>query len=165
MQQDSEPVSETYADGSVYEGQKRNGLRHGKGAFYYSDGGMYTGDWVEGSMDGFGRLFYAGGVKAYEGQWKDDKFHGRGTVYNEGPAKLMGAFDYTNFDNVADFWVKYEGDFFNDNKEGNGALWLSNGERFQGQFREDMVEGAGVFYTLSGKVVRGEWWQNKMMRP
>jgi len=160
----NEVINETYPDGSVYEGQKRDNLRHGKGTFYYSDGGMYTGDWIAGSMEGFGTLYYAGGSKAYEGEWKEDKFHGKGVVYNEVPAQLRGEFDFTNFDNVGNFWVKYEGWFINDNKEGSGTLILSNGERFQGYFKDDMVSGRGMFYTLKGKVVKGEWWQNKLAR-
>ena len=160
----SEPVTETYADGSVYEGQKLNGLRHGKGTFYYSDGGMYSGDWFEGSMEGYGSLFYASGVKAYEGEWKADRFHGKGVVYNETPTQLSGGFDFTNFDLIGDYWVQYEGHFYNDNKEGSGVLVLSNGENYQGEFREDMVHGIGHFHTMNRGAVKGEWWENKLAK-
>jgi len=138
-------------------------LRHGEGTFYYSDGGMYNGEWMNGSMEGYGTLFYASGAKAYEGEWREDKFHGRGTVYNEAPARLNGQYDYSNFDNVGDYWVKYEGEFSNDNKEGSGVLHLANGERFEGKFKDDMVNGRGLFYSATGRVIRGEWWQNKLV--
>jgi len=29
-------------------------------------------------MEGFGTLYYASGGLAYMGEWKDDKFHGKG---------------------------------------------------------------------------------------
>ena len=118
-------VTEHYADGSIYEGEKNGSYRHGKGRFYYSDGGLYDGDWRTGSMDGYGTLYYAGGQIAYEGEWRDDKFHGSGVVYNELPEALSMPFDYSNFDNLCDYWTKYEGGFLDDNKEGErGALSL-----------------------------------------
>lgn len=42
-----------------------NGLRHGKGKFFYSDGGIYDGDWFENKMQGYGTLYYQGGKPAY----------------------------------------------------------------------------------------------------
>lgn len=35
---------ETYSNGSRYEGEKLNGMRHGHGCFfYYDEGGIYEG--------------------------------------------------------------------------------------------------------------------------
>lgn len=51
-------VTEHYRDGSIYEGEKENGLRHGNGKFSYADGGVYDGDWKFGAMDGYGNLYY-----------------------------------------------------------------------------------------------------------
>ena len=34
-------------------------------------------------MSGFGILYYASGRKAYEGNWVDDKFNGKGKVFND----------------------------------------------------------------------------------
>lgn len=61
----------------MYEGEKKNDLRNGKGKFFYADGGMYDGDWHQGRMHGRGRLFYPSGALAYEGEWLEDKFNGR----------------------------------------------------------------------------------------
>lgn len=41
---------------------------------------------------------------------------------------IEGFFDYTCFDNLGEQWVKYEGDFVDDNKEGMGTLYLSNSD-------------------------------------
>ena len=71
-----EVVRERYSDGSIYEGQKLNGLRNGKGKFFYADGGIYDGLWKSGYMNGYGVLYYASGKIAYEGEWRNDKFHG-----------------------------------------------------------------------------------------
>lgn len=155
-------VKEQYSDGSAYEGEKLGGIRHGKGKFLYGDGGLYEGEWKAGSMDGFGTLYYPDGKIAYSGGWKQDKFHGKGTIYNENPVPLQGAFDYVNFDNLGDYWIKYEGDFVDDNKDGFGVLYLSNGDRFEGHFKEDTVHGSGRYICVNNETLFGEWWQNRL---
>lgn len=152
-------VYETYEDGSVYHGEKLNNLRDGKGKFYYSDGGMYDGDWRCGHIDGFGVLFYPNGCIAYQGEWRVDKFHGKGIVYNETPI-YMNEFNWRNFEELGEGWVKYEGDFVEDNKEGEGVLSLVNGEVFVGQFAGDCVQGRGAFYFKDGSRIEGIWVDN-----
>lgn len=159
----SKLIVEHYADGSVYEGEKQGNLRHGKGRFYYSDGGLYEGEWKNGSMEGFGTLYYAGGQIAYEGEWKEDKFNGRGAVYNEFAEELHEAFDYRNFQYLGDYWTKYEGGFVDDNKEGYGVLYLSNGDRFEGEFKDDNVHGPGAYIFANQQTIVGEWWNNRLV--
>jgi hypothetical protein len=60
-------VVETFKQGSRYEGEKVNDMRHGKGKFYYQDGGLYDGDWKQNRMDGHGKLYYQSGKLAYDG--------------------------------------------------------------------------------------------------
>lgn len=152
-------VYETYEDGSVYHGEKLNDMRDGRGKFYYSDGGMYDGDWKIGHIDGSGVLFYPNGSVAYEGQWRMDKFHGKGVVFNEVPSENEG-FDCRNFEELGEGWVKYEGEFVEDNKEGKGTLTLVNGEVFIGIFYNDFVQGWGKFYGVEGSCIEGEWINN-----
>jgi hypothetical protein len=78
-------VVEHFKVGSRYEGYKLNGMRHGQGKFYYQDGGYYDGEWRNNKMEGFGTLFYQSNHKAYEGMWSNDQFHGQGTLYNDNP--------------------------------------------------------------------------------
>jgi hypothetical protein len=118
IEMDSEKVTEHYKDGSLYVGEKENGLRHGYGKFSYADGGIYEGSWKYGAMEGEGKLYYPDGNIAYEGQWKNNAFNGKGKVFNEEPMELIEEFDYKNFDYLQDSWERYEGDFVNDFKEG-----------------------------------------------
>jgi len=37
-----------FPDGSRYEGQWKDGLKHGRGRFIYPDGDIYDGEWLEG---------------------------------------------------------------------------------------------------------------------
>lgn len=104
-------VTEEFKQGSKYEGEKVNGMRHGKGKFYYQDGGLYDGEWRENQMSGHGKLFYQSGRIAYDGEWKDDQFTGHGVLYNEYPVPLERTFDYTNLDLIDEYWTKFEGKY------------------------------------------------------
>ena len=42
-------------DGDSYEGDYRNGTRHGKGRYNYADGGYYDGQWQDGNCVGRGK--------------------------------------------------------------------------------------------------------------
>ncbi|KAL4460854.1 hypothetical protein ABPG74_016326 [Tetrahymena malaccensis] len=159
-----EVVIENYQNGSRYEGEKMNGLRHGQGRFFYQDGGLYDGEWKDNKMNGRGVLSYASGKIAYDGYWEDDKFHGFGALFNENPAELLNCFDYRDFDQVDEYWIKYDGEFKDDNKDGFGTLYLSNGERFEGSFKNDFVCGPGSFYKINGEKVDGIWQNNKLIQ-
>ena len=114
-------------------------------------------------MDGIGTLYYAGGHIAYHGEWREDKFYGKGVVYNEFADELFEEFDYRNFDNLGDYWVKYKGGFVDDNKEGNGVLYLSNRDRFEGEFKDDMAHGQGTYILADRRKIVGEWWNNRLV--
>jgi hypothetical protein len=47
-----------------------------------------------------GTLYYSNGQPAYEGEWFEDKFQGKGILHNEAPSILYGSFDYSDFDNI-----------------------------------------------------------------
>jgi hypothetical protein len=42
------------------------------------------------------------------------------------------------------------GGFHDDNKEGQGTLYLSNNEKFEGFFIADLVSGPGKFFKRNG---------------
>ena len=63
----------TFPDGSVYEGQLRDGVPHGLGKQVYPNGSTYEGGWKAGLRDGFGKYVWPDGT-IYEGGWKDDKY-------------------------------------------------------------------------------------------
>ena len=97
--------------GSRYEGSKLNGVKHGQGKFYYQDGGLYDGEWENGKMQGHGKLFYQSNKLAYEGEWINDQFNGRGVLLNELPESLSIPFDFSNFNEIEEYWTRYEGKF------------------------------------------------------
>ena len=61
--------------------------RNGKGIYYYNvppfKGDKYDGDWKDGNKHGKGIYYDANGNK-YDGDWKDDYMHGEVIYYTNG---------------------------------------------------------------------------------
>ena len=60
-------------------------------------------------MNGKGILYYSISQIAYDGEWCNDQFNGYGILYNENPLCLDEMYDYRDFNNIQDYWIKYEG--------------------------------------------------------
>ena len=67
----------TLADGSRYEGQRRNSERDGRGTITFVDGSRYEGEWRRDKFDGQGTFTWQSGTR-YEGAWRDGKPNGWG---------------------------------------------------------------------------------------
>ena len=89
-------------------------MRSGKGKLIQIGGAVFDGEWIDGKMNGFGTLMYENGKIAYEGYWRDDKFEGNGIIYNENPYPSTALYDYKNFTDIGNLWIKYEGGFIDD---------------------------------------------------
>ena len=66
-------------DNGVYEGNFRNGKRHGQGTLTHTNGERYEGEWSDGKLHGQGTLTFTDG-NVYEGQFSDNNMHGTGTL-------------------------------------------------------------------------------------
>ena len=154
-----------YDVGTRYVGQVKNNKRSGKGLFYYKDNSYYDGNWKDNRMHGRGSLFDSNGMLLYDGGWYMDNFHGKGRIFNDQPVPLSDPFDHKSLtaDAIDLYWSAYEGDFAFGEKHGKGKLKLSNGEVFIGSFMEDNVEGEGKFYHQDGSVVAGKWSKGFLM--
>ena len=92
----------SYQDGSRYEGELINEKRNGKGIYRYANNDCFVGD------------------------WKDDRFHGRG---------------YYIFLNGE----RYEGDLTEGLKQGKGSYFYSNGNSYVGDYQRDKKHGQGTY--------------------
>lgn len=122
--------SYTYRDGSMYEGDWKNGMRNGRGSYTCPSGSMYAGQWKNDRFDGQGIYTYPDG-SMYEGQWKNNKRTGQGI--------------YTGSNRF-----KYVGQWENDRLIGEGFLITADGRRFVGQFDKD-GKLIGKYVSLYGK--------------
>ena len=42
-------------------------------------------------------------------------------------------------------------------KQGEGTLYMTNGEYFRGEFKNDMPNGKGVFRNENNQLIKGVW--------
>ena len=82
---------------------------------------------------GFGKYIWRDG-ESYVGEWKNNLKHGKGIDYDKN-GKII-----------------YEGDYVNDQYEGNGKLIEENGDYYIGQFLNDFKHGKGIEYYKNGKI-------------
>ena len=138
------------------------GKRHGRGNFFYKEGYKYEGNWKDDKMCGFGTLWIEDRRKGYEGEWEDNCFHGRGTMFNTDLKRVVD-FDGTDFTKLKGNWLKFEGLFEKGKKHGIGSLLLANGDVFVGNFINDVVHGKGSYTSKKGATFAGLWQINKLV--
>ena len=78
-----------FSDGTEYDGEWKDGKKHGQGILICYDGAMYEGEWKEGKPNGQGTETRSNGKK-YEGEWKNGK-RCNGTEYNK-YGKIIGKY-------------------------------------------------------------------------
>ncbi len=77
---------------------------------------------------------------------------------------MSNEFDFRDFDELYDSWTHYEGNFIKNEKNGDGVLYLSNGEKIQGVFVHDKLTGKAIFFKKDGQKIVGDWEDNKLKR-
>ena len=123
-----------------YEGEVKNGVKHGQGTMTYSDGSKYEGKWKNNLQHGQGTMTYSDGSK-YEGKWKNNLQHGQGTTtYYDGSIKYVGMFEDGEYHGQGTFsWgvkqPEYKGDFRNGQKT-IGIMTYANGETYLEEFKD-----------------------------
>lgn len=123
--------------------------------------GSYEGVIRNNSMHGFGKLLDIRGRTVYEGEFSNSQFEGLGILFNyeEG----MSQFETHQGSFVPENWIRYEGMFHDNKKNGNGYLFYANGGRFSGEFVNDTPTGPGVLIRSNGDVVRGMWREGRLV--
>ncbi len=119
-----------------YEGEWKDGKKHGKGTETSLDGKRYEGMWRNNEEHGFGTQTYSDsdGREEYKGYWKDGEYHGQGTFTDS----VEG---------------KYEGYWENGKKHGQGNQSFPDGTKKVGEFREDKLWN-GTLYEKTGTFMR-----------
>ncbi len=134
-----------YNSGLQYEGEWKNGRRHGKGTLTYPDRYKYVGEWKNNKREGHGKLVYTYSKIPfyYVGEWKDGKRDGKGIFYYYGK--------------------KYEGHWNNDLMHGRGTVIYPGGYKWTGEWKNDMADsGQGTFLDNNGKRFEGQAKNGKM---
>ncbi|PAA46777.1 hypothetical protein BOX15_Mlig029097g2 [Macrostomum lignano] len=153
------------ADGSFYEGSFDQGEITGSGvkhsALQRSD---YSGEFLNGEYNGSGVIKYARGG-GYEGEWQRNQYHGRGRLTYPSGEVFEGEFHCHKRHGRGQMRYSngdhYDGDWIRDKRQGQGCLEAADGSIYEGQFFNDMYHGQGRMAHCSGIVYDGLWSGNK----
>ena len=138
----SEKQTIKYTNGNRYEGDVKNGHRHGYGVYYYHNGDRYEGWWEKNEKSGVGTFYYKDG-SLYVGQWEGNEKNGLGRFYYRGGDKYYGTFQKGK-------------------RNGKGCYISHDNSRFIGYFKGNVKHGKGIMYFSKGKIAK-ELWNNGIL--
>ena len=169
-------MTEKYENGDVYEGEEKDGIRHGIGRYYHTDGAIYEGEWKDDLIHGIGRYYYPDGtaenvlcengiiidyseetlpqskIRIHSiGYDNDDLYHGN---MKDGKRNGRGTMHYAD-------GRKYVGQWKDNYKHGQGTFYFADGRKYVGQWLDDKYNGQGTFYFASGARYEGEFKNGK----
>jgi len=145
-------------EGTVYEGNFKNGKRNGKGKSVAANNVTYDGEWKDNKREGSGKGAYT--VKGYDfgnkswnydGAWKNDMMEGTGKyVFGDG-SYYTGQLKENKFEGKGFMLLKdstqYEGEWKNSELNGNGVMIKKNGDTYTGVFVHSKLEGTVTVFT------------------
>ncbi|HQW37679.1 MAG TPA: caspase family protein [Usitatibacteraceae bacterium] len=165
-----------------YDGEFKDGLKHGTGRYEWENGDRYEGTFAEDRPSGAGKYQFANGDN-YEGEVKAGVIAGRGTYVTRAGDRIEGSFAGGLANGVGIYRFasgdRYEGEmvdgklqgkgryfaknndrieapFVNGRAHGKGTYFFSNGDRYEGDLKEGAITGVGVYTYASGPKYEGE---------
>ena len=128
---------ESRRNGDVLEGKYIDGRVTGKGILKNAKGNLYVGDFVESRRHGYGELDT--NRLHYKGQFVNDRFNGRGIIH----FKIEGH--------------DYDGDFRDNEINGNGVFRWTNGDVYDGHMTRGKMNGLGRYTYANGQIYEGNY--------
>lgn len=153
------PGKKTNPNGSVSEGEFKDGKLHGQGKMTFKNGEVWEGEFKQGKLKQ-GKEIYPGGT-VIEGEFKDRKLHGQGKITRHDGRVTEGEFrdgslrqgKITDYDGNI-----FEGEFKNGLLHGKGKMTtFKNEEVREGEFNRGQLNGQGKITYLNFEVVEGEF--------
>mmetsp|Transcript_2478 Transcript_2478/g.2439 ORF Transcript_2478/g.2439 Transcript_2478/m.2439 type:complete len:381 (-) Transcript_2478:1174-2316(-) len=158
-----------------YEGQfDRLGQRSRNGSLYYKPEGyhetsklLYRGGWKDNLYHGHGTLYWVGSSNLkYFGRFKNGQFQGIGTLFDQDGEKIyFGNFREGHKDGRGEEYSKgklvYKGEFSSGARHGFGITYIAEGHRFMGRFDKGVMSGLGVYFLPNGNRFEGNYFNNK----
>jgi len=134
----------------VYEGEMHDGVREGRGLCLYNNNLMYEGGWKRNKEHGKGTLMTPDRSRIiYQGDWEKGRMQGQGTYYYYGSL------------NDKKESSKYTGEFKENLRHGIGIYTLPDGSIYDGEWRENNPNGWGLFRWPDGSEYQGPWKDGK----
>jgi len=138
--------SMTYDDGSTYKGQLNGTQRHGYG-IWQSASTQYEGQWKEDMQHGRGSQKWQD-RRSYSGEFQSGKFWGQGKMiwHSQGGMQV------------------YEGEYMDDMKHGHGKFVWADGRAYDGEWRKGKRHGKGMYLNARREQRMGIWADDKFER-
>lgn len=155
----------SYPKGAKYQGEFKDGNRHGQGTFTFPDGSKYDGGWSRDTLNGQGTFTFSDGSK-YIGEYKDGAPNGQGALTYPDGSKYAGEFKNDKRHGQGTFTSKsaqYVGEWKDDKRNGQGILQFSNGSKYIGEFKNDKFNGQGTVIDVKGIKRSGLWKDDKLV--
>ncbi len=142
-----------------YQGEFKEGLKHGNGTYVWEGGDRYEGEFVDDRPSGSGKWRFATG-DFYEGEVKAGKILGRGTYTTKGGDTFTGAFVDGQPHGVGVYRFasgdRYEGDMISGRMHGKGRYITQGGDKIEGSFADGRPQGKGIYTFSNGDRYEGE---------
>ncbi|XP_037355418.1 MORN repeat-containing protein 1 [Talpa occidentalis] len=144
-----------------YEGEWKEGKKHGRGKLLFKDGGYYEGEFLRGEITGEGRRHWAASGDTYSGQFVLGEPQGRGVVTYGAGGRYEGELSHGIREGqgclVDPAGQVYRGSFHNNRRHGHGSMAFRNGDAFAGEWVRDQRQGHGVLSCADGSTYEGQW--------
>ena len=147
----------------------------------FEDGSKYEGQIFKGKMFGLGKLSYQNS-DSYQGEWKNDKRHGKGIFIKYKVSKYEGYFFQfliflfdlkisllKTIEFIFFFFLKkifklkfLKGNWENDFKHGNGVEIWDDGNTYEGSYVLGKLSGFGKFSYVNNSKYEGNFKNNQL---
>jgi len=134
-------------DQDEYVGHWEAGQRCGHGIQVWgSAGSKYEGEWKDNRRQGQGTLEF-GDSCTYTGSWNLDQYDGEGMVQSEQSSKLadMSSINLFALGEFISGNIIYRGTYASGRQEGTGSLRYADGSVYIGEFKNNTRHGKGVY--------------------
>ncbi|XP_055837500.1 MORN repeat-containing protein 3 [Episyrphus balteatus] len=129
----------------------------------YHPVGSYQGCFHHSHFDGYGVKTFTKKNLVYDGQWKDSKCHGQGTlrkINQDGTSDRLYVGQWTNGKRCGEGKMFHKDGiyygFWKDNKRsGIGIMWYKDGKIFLGEWKNGFYDGAGILMYANGNRYEG----------
>ena len=153
-----------YLDGAIYDGEVKDGKKHGRGKYNFSNGDSYEGNFVNGDFEGHGVYRCVDG-SSYDGEWHDDKWNGRGRLIYANGTVYEGEFADNQKNGIGkctySYGTIYEGQWKDDKHHGHGKVYYSDECGFmEGEYINDLEEGRHTHFACDGKMIKYYYFTN-----
>lgn len=142
-----------------YEGEFKDGLKHGTGKYEWDNGDRYEGEFAEDRPNGKGKYQFANG-DSYEGEVRAGTPAGRGVYVTKSGDRIEGSFvgGRPNGTGVYHFASgdRYEGEMVDGKLQGKGRYYARTGDRIESAFEDGKARGKGVYHFSNGDRYEGD---------